>query len=179
MHTGWVIPMEREICIRLVRRVCTAIFVLCLLLLFNAPVMAEENVQNTQAVLAETEEILGLTEENFSAVAVQLEAVARAEGRSTANQMLYDGFQQVSVLAKGTQRASASGSSLNVIAVSRTDSRAAFAAWMPYILAALGMIFMAFVLRVKRRQRGGRVVYKPLKVNARPYMQYTVLRTYR
>lgn len=171
--------MEREIYIRLVRRVCTAIFVLLLLLLFNAPVMAQGDMQDTQAVLNETEEVLGLTEENFSAVAVQLEAVARAQGRSMANQMLYDGFGEVSVLAEGTQSTAVSGSSLNVITVSRVDRSAAFAAWLPYILAAIGTASAALALRVRRRQRGGRVVYKLLKVSARPYMQYTVQRTYR
>lgn len=173
-----MIPVEKEIYIRLVRRICTAVFILVLLLFFNAQVLAETPAeQNADPVSGTTIE----ESDDFSAVAVQLEAVARDHGRNMADQMLYDSFQAVSAVSAGAYAVPVTGT-LHVIAVPE-KTEPTFLAWLPYLLVALlaagwGMIA---VLR-SRRERSRRVVYKPMRVSgihSNPYFVYRVQRTYR
>ena len=87
-----VIRMEREIYLRLLRRICAAILALLAAIMLSAPVLADEAGSAPEAAqdTAEAAPASELTEENFAAVAAQLEAVARGQGRSIANKMLYE-----------------------------------------------------------------------------------------
>jgi len=179
-----VIPMEKEIYIRFVRRVCTVVFVLVLLLFFNAQVLAEGPVQNADPVTDAAEAVLSAdrAEPDFTAVAAQLEAVARDHGRKMADQMLYGSFEAVSEVYAGAGALPASGS-VQVIAVEPAETGTAFLVWLPYLLAFLALVGGGCILLCRRRmQRNRRVVYKPMRtpaVHNSPYFVYRVQHTYR
>ena len=157
---------------RLLRRIATVFLVLVLLVACSAQVRAE----NTSVELSET----GLTEENFSAVAVQLSAVARAEGRVSANQMLYSAFNAASALQVSENiPAAAADSGVNVIVVPEKKTAPTFQQFLPYLAAVLLAVVMFSTVR-RRSVRS--VVYKPMRVNTaqrNPYADYGLVRTYR
>ena len=116
--------MERQLSVwRVMRRICTVILVLILLVACSAQVHAEgENTAGEDVLTAMSEDAVeetGLTEENFAAVAAQLSAVARADGRSSADRMIDSAFSEAAALqvSEAAPVTAAAESSVNVIVV--------------------------------------------------------------
>lgn len=101
--------MEREIYLRLLRRICAAILALLAAIMLSAPVLADEAGSAPEAAqdAVEAAPASALTEENFAAVAAQLEAVARGQGRSIADKMLYESLRTISPVSSPAAEASA------------------------------------------------------------------------
>ena len=157
----------------LLRRIVTVLLVLAMLVACSAQVRAE----GLPAVPDES----GLTQEQFSAVAVQLSAVARAEGRASADQMLYSAFDAAAALqVSESLPAAASESHVNVIVVPEKKAAPTFQQLLPYLAA---VILVAAVMRSALRRKASRgVVYKPLRANSaqrNPYAGYGLVRTSR
>ena len=81
--------MEKELYLRLLRRICAAVLALLAAILVSTPVMAQDGMAAATPEPA-------LTEQDFAAVAAQLEAVARGQGREIADQMLYASLRSIS-----------------------------------------------------------------------------------
>ena len=168
--------MQKEVCVRFVRRVFMAVLVLLLLLLFNVQVMAEESTA-TAAMPENTD--------SYTAVAAQLEAVARAEGRSAADKMLYASFLEASVLheASAAEFAAVDLTGAAVENTTKSGSLLANGLWTVPAAAALVVFGLLAAAGIYRRGTAGRrTVYKPMRrsgVRPAPYLRYTVQHTYR
>ena len=168
--------MQKEVCVRFVRRIFMAVLVLLLLLLFNVQVMAEESAA-TAAMPENTD--------SYTAVAAQLEAVARAEGRSAADKMLYASFLEASVLheASAAEFAAVDLTGAAVENMTESGSLLANGLWTVPAAAALVVFGLLAAAGIYRRGTAGRrTVYKPMRrsgVRPAPYLRYTVQHTYR
>ena len=168
--------MQKEVCVRFVRRIFMAVLVLLLLLLFNVQVMAEESAA-TAAMPENTD--------SYTAVAAQLEAVARAEGRSAADKMLYASFLEASVLHEASAAEFAAVDLTGAAVENTTESGSLLAngLWTVPAAAALVVFGLLAVAGIYRRGTAGRrTVYKPMRrsgVRPAPYLRYTVQHTYR
>ena len=93
--------MEKELYLRLLRRICAAVLALLAAILVSTPVMAQDGMAAATPGPA-------LTEQDFAAVAAQLEAVARGQGREIADQMLYASLRSISPVTPRMEEAEAS-----------------------------------------------------------------------
>ena len=154
--------------------------VLVLLVACSAEVHANGEPMPKETAVSADE--AGLTKENFSAVAVQLEAVARAEGRAISDRMLHAAFSAAA--ARNTPAVTPAGASegtLNVIVV--PESRPSVS--LEKVLLAAFLLFSAVLTAVSvylRRRKQRRSVYKPIRTAPAPrnyYANYGTVRTYR
>ena len=168
--------MQKEVCVRFVRRVFMAVLVLLLLLLFNVQVMAEESAA-TAAMPENTD--------SYTAVAAQLEAVARAEGRSAADKMLYASFLEASVLHEASAAEFAAVDLTGAAVENTTESGSLLANGLWTVPAAAALVVFGLLAAAgiyRRGTAGRRTVYKPMRrsgVRPAPYLRYTVQHTYR
>ena len=169
--------MQKEVCVRFVRRIFMAVLVLLLLLLFNVQVMAEESTA-TAAMSENTD--------SYTAVAAQLEAVARAEGRSSADKMLYASFLEASVLHEASAAEFAAVDLTGAAVENLTESGSVLANGLWTVPAAAALVVFGLLLAAagvyRRGTAGRRTVYKPMRrsgVRPAPYLRYTVQHTYR
>ena len=173
--------MDKQKFLRILRRTVTVLAVLVMLVACSAQVRAEDE-QNTDpaALAAEVLEETGLTAENFSAIAVQLEAVARADGRLSADRMLYAAFQEAAALqVSEAVPAAAVESGVNVIVVPEKRSAPTAGQLLPFLAVVAAAGVMLFAVR-RKNVRG--TVYKPMRTRAagtNPYAGYGMVRTYR
>ena len=179
--------MERQLSVwRVMRRICTVILVFILLVACSAQVHAEGEDTAGEDVLTamaeDTVEETGLTEENFAAVAAQLSAVARADGRSSADRMIYSAFSEAAALqvSEAAPVTAAAESSVNVIVVPETKAHVSFAKLLPFLLAAAAAGILLGTAVHRKAMRG--TVYKPMCADTarrNPYADYGMVRTYR
>ena len=168
--------MQKEVCVRFVRRVFMAVLVLLLLLLFNVQVMAEESA--AAAAMPENTD-------SYTAVAAQLEAVARAEGRSAADKMLYASFLEASVLHEASAAEFAAVDLTGAAVQNTTESSSVLADGLWTVPAAAALVVFGLLAAAgiyRRGTAGRRTVYKPMRrsgVRPAPYLRYTVQHTYR
>ena len=173
--------MDKQRYWRVLRRIVTVLAVLVMLVACSAQVRAEgEETETLAALSAAAAEEAGLTEENFSAVAVQLAAVARADGRLSADRMLYTAFSEAAALQVGENVPAAVESGINVIVVPEKKTAPTFQKLLPFfaVIAAAGTMFWV----MRRKTVRGMVVYKPMRrelSGGNPYAGYGMVRTYR
>lgn len=168
--------MERKLYLRLVRSVFAVVVSFVLLIMVSAQVMAEtaelNKTGNTE--LAETvEQIETLTEENFGAVAVQLEAVARAEGKNIASQMLYASLREISNVAAPAAETEAADVSVpagdaapGVVVHVEEEVTWSLSGVLPFILVAIvavGAMLAAFAALRRPNTRRGASAYRPAR----------------
>ena len=175
-----VVFMDKQRYWRILRRIVTLLAVLIMLVACSAQVRAEGEEKDGLAELsAAVVEESGLTKENFSAVAVQLEAVARADGRLSADRMLYTAFSEAAALQVGENVPAAAESGINVIVVPEKKTAPDMKQLVPFfaVIAAAGVMLIS----VRRRHIRG-TVYKPMRrelSGGNPYAGYGMVRTYR
>lgn len=161
--------MEREIYTRLLRRVCTAVLALLLLFFAAVPVLADEAGSAAEpdgaADTAPETEPYALTEENFAAVAAQLEAVAREEGRTIADKMLYESLRAISPVtapaaeseSSAEPAAAAAQGKPAVVVHTAQQSSWSFSGLLPFlVVVAAAMVCMFTVVVSARRSWTGR-----------------------
>lgn len=124
----------------------------------------------------------GLTKENFASVAVQLEAVARAEGRSIADRMMHNALSgAMSRTASAAAFETQTDGTLNVIVVPESRPALSVEQWLliAFGLFAAGILAVSVCRQVKKQRS---VVYKPMRtvpVQRSYYADYGTARTYR
>lgn len=159
--------MEKKLNLRILRRMCMGLLALLLMGFATLHVMAE-----TPKAASDSAESTALTQENFAAVAVQLEAVARSEGKAIANQMLYASMQSVSAMSAPMDARSAavpfenSENTPPVVVHTEAENTWSFSGILPFLLVAIvavGAMLVAF----STLQQGGRSnvshVYRPMR----------------
>ena len=162
---------------RFLRRVLLLAVVLILLVACSAQVKAE-----TESISAEAETAVqvsmqeaGITEDNFSAVSVQLKAVARAEGRSIADRMMHSAMCAAITESENAITASVSEGGLNVIVVPEENP----AVSLDKVLLLGFIVFVLLLMAVSaytRSQKVRRTVYKPMRtvpVQTNYYAKYS------
>lgn len=165
-----VIRMEREIYLRLLRRICAAILALLAAIMLSAPVLADEAGSAPEAVqdTAEAAPASALTEENFAAVAAQLEAVARGQGRSIADKMLYESLRTISPVSAPAAEASAEPTAApvqnapSVVVHSAEKHTWSFSGLLPFfavVAVAMTGMFAAFYSLRRRPWAGKRAAF--------------------
>ena len=166
---------------RFLRRVLLLAVVLILLVACSAQVKAENGSSSTTEGAVPVVEA-GLSEENFSAVAVQLKAVARAEGRSISDRMMHAAFSAAAAQSENaiTPTAAYEGG-LNVIVVPEKKPVLSLEKVFVLLFIAFVSVLMAVSVYVRAgKQR--RSVYKPMRAASVPnnyYARYNTARTYR
>lgn len=167
--------LERKLYLRLVRSACAAVFAFLLLIIVSAQVMAETEPEAAipeNAELAETAQ--ALPEESFGAITAQLEAVARAEGRTIASQMLYESLREISAVSApiaemedpAVQTAVSDRAPAVVVNMEKKNTWSVSGV-LPFILVAVIAVgAMLAVFAAMRRQSGYRNVsraYRPVR----------------
>ncbi len=169
---------------RLLRRAILLAVVLVLLVACSAQVKAENEPLSTEqdAVGAVPVQEAGLTEENFSAVAVQLKAVARAEGCSISDRMMHTALRAAAAQTETavTPMVAREGN-LNVIVVPKEKPTVS----VEKIFVLAFVIFASVLMMISvctRSRKMRRTVYKPMRmspVQNSYYARYNTVRTYR
>lgn len=179
-----VIRLEKINYWRVLRRVIVLAISLILLVACSAQVHAENEPFPTEDgnVVPASAETQGLTEENFSAVAVQLEAVARSEGRSIADRMMHTALSAAAVQAENAVTpAAVQTGNLSVIVV--PEKNPVFTPEKIIIFSCvilIAAVMAAVVCAHSRKSR--RTVYKPMlagRAQTNFYANYGTVRTYR
>ena len=175
--------MERINYWRFLRRVLLLAVVLILLVACSAQVKAENEPFSAEADAAALHvEEAGLTEENFSAVAVQLKAVARTQGRSISERMMHTALRTAAAQTENAVTPiTVREGNLNVIVV--PEKEPVLTLERVFVLAFVIFAAVLFAISVHTRtKKQRRSVYKPMRVASEPnnyYARYNTVRTYR
>ncbi|MGN0479047.1 MAG: hypothetical protein ACI4GO_06410 [Hominenteromicrobium sp.] len=136
--------MEKEACLRLLRRICAAVLALLAAIVMGAPVLADEAGPAGETPEDPAAQEQTLTEENFAAVAAQLEAVAREQGRSIADKMLYESFRMISPVsapaeaeATAAPTAAPARNTPAVVVHSSEQQTLSFSGFLPFLAVAV------------------------------------------
>lgn len=170
--------MEREVylrCLCVLRRVCMALVILLLLLGLSTPVLAEESAILPDQTEGQEPEG-GVTEEDFAAVAAQLEAVAKAEGRAIADKMLFESFRvilpdtpapEAETSAWAAPAAVPAQNTPAVVVHTEREATWSFSGVLPFLVVAavagVSMLFVLSSLRRRGRQTAAARGYRPVQ----------------
>lgn len=168
-----------RVLLRTLRRAVPVLLALLIALLAAAPVLADENGEDatdTDAVSAEQTETAEIPEDDYTAVAAQLEAVARAEGRDMADKMLYGALCSISDRnrtdtddAENTAVTAASSAAepkaVVVNASEPSGSKWSAKGLLPFIAVIFSALLgLSFAVRPMRRRRVGTArAYRPMR----------------
>lgn len=170
---------EENVFLRTLRHAVPVLLALLIALLAAAPVLADETGEDgtdTDAVSAEQTEMTESLTDGYVAVAAQLEAVARAEGREMADKMLYGALRSISdskltdtddaetaVVSAVSSAAEPKAVVVNVSASSGTKWSAK--GLLPFVaVTLLALLGLSFAVRPMRRRRVHNArAYRPMR----------------
>ena len=153
--------------LRTLRHAVPVLLALLIALLAAAPVLADETdeaITDTETVSAEPAEDL---RDDYTAVAAQLEAVARAEGRDMADKMLSTALHSLTGTSVDTDDAESAVSAAAVVVNASVQTGAKWSA--KGILPFLAVVLLAFlglslaVRPMRRRRVHSARAYRPMR----------------